>query len=133
MLLMRRQYTTSGRLCRGCLSKAFWHHTLRNLTLGWWGTISFFMTWYFLLSNLIVYARARSELGHASPSPSQAPRSAVATGDEALRILGPFEHNVRMLLRTGDEPAGIARDLARTHGVAPEEAQRFVEQIRAAG
>ncbi len=131
MLFMRREYTTAGRLCRRCLRSAFWHHTLRNLTLGWWGTISFFMTWYFLASNLIVYVRARSELGKARPS--QAPRPAVATGDEAWRILGPFEHNVRMLLRSGDQPADIARDLARTHGVTPEAAQRFVEQVRAAG
>jgi hypothetical protein len=129
MVLMRRQYTTSGQLCRRCLRSAFWHHTLRNLTLGWWGTISFFMTWFFLASNLIAYVRARSELGKARPR--EAPSSAVATGDEAQRILGPFEHNVRMLLRTGDLPADIARDLSRTHGVEATAAQRFVEQIHA--
>lgn len=129
MLLMRREYATEGQLCRRCLDQAFWHHTLRNLTLGWWGMISFFITWYFLIANLIAYVRARSELGEARPR--EAPRAEVAEGDEAQRILGPFEHNVRMLLRTGDAPEVIARDLARTHGVAPTAAQRFVEQIRA--
>ncbi len=129
MLLMRREYATAGQLCRSCLNHAFWHHTLRNVTLGWWGMISFFMTWYFLIGNLIAYSRARSELGKERPR--EAPRVEVAEGDEAQRILGPFEHNVRMLLRTGDAPEVIARDLARTHGVAPTAAQRFVEQVRA--
>ena len=130
MLFMRREFTTEGQLCQRCLNSAFWHHTLRNLTLGWWGMISFFMTWYFLVSNLLTYLRARSELGQARPR--EAPRATVATGDEAQKILGPFEHNVRMLLRSGDAPEAIAKDLARTHGVEPEAAQRFVEQLRSA-
>jgi hypothetical protein len=129
LLLMRREYSTEGQLCRRCLNRAFWHHTLRNVTLGWWGMISFFMTWYFLGSNLLNYWRAQSELGKVRPQ--QAARTAVATGDEAQKILGPFEHNVRMSLRTGDEPAVIARELARTHGVEPTEAQRFVDQLLA--
>jgi len=126
---MRREYATQGQLCRSCLDRAFWHHTLRNVTLGWWGLISFFLTWYFLAGNLIAYVRARSELGEVRPR--EAPRVELAEGDEAQRILGPFEHNVRMLLRTGDEPEAIARDLARTHRVAPTAAQHFVEQVRA--
>jgi hypothetical protein len=129
MLVMRREYATEGQLCRSCLDRAMLHHTLRNVTLGWWGLISFFMTWYFLVGNLIAYVRALSELGRVRPR--EAPRVEVAEGDEAQRILGPFEHNVRMLLRTGDAPEVIARDLARTHGVAPTAAQRFVEQVRA--
>lgn len=129
MLVMRREYATEGQLCRSCLDRAFWHHTLRNVTLGWWGMISFFMTWYFLAANLIAYVRARSELREMRPR--EAPRVEVAEGDEAQRILVPFEHNVRMLLRTGDAPEAIARDLARTHRVAPTAAQRFVEQVRA--
>jgi hypothetical protein len=130
MLFVRQEYSTEGQLCRSCLKRAFWHHTLRNVTLGWWGMISFFMTWYFLVSNLINYLRAQGELGQARPR--EASRATVATGDEAQKILGPFEHNVRRLLRSGDEPAVIARDLARTHGVEPSAAQRFVDQIRTA-
>ncbi|MCP3105024.1 hypothetical protein LZ198_39775 [Myxococcus sp. K15C18031901] len=129
MVFARRSYTTAAELCRGCLGKAFWHHTLRNLTLGWWGTISFFVTWYYLLSNLVTYVQARAEMGR---SPRQAtPVVAAARGDAALRILQPFEHNVRMQLRMGDDPADIARDMARLHGVEAAAAHAFVEQIRA--
>ncbi|MBN1206875.1 MAG: hypothetical protein JXB05_18470 [Myxococcaceae bacterium] len=86
---------------------------------------------YFLISNLITYARARSELG--ARRPREAARPTVASGEEAQSILRPFEHNVRMLLRSGDMPEDIARELARTHGVAPAAAQRFVEELRATG
>lgn len=58
---------------------------------------------------------------------------ATRLGDEAQKILGPFEHNVRMLLRSGDAPEAIARELARTHGVEPSAAQHFVEQLRSVG
>ncbi|HYO53394.1 hypothetical protein [Archangium sp.] len=130
MLFLRREYTTQGELCRSCLNRSFWDHTLRNLTLGWWGTISFFMTWYFLVSNLVTYVRARSELGKAAPRRA-APRAA-ASGEEARHILEPFEHNVRMRLRDGETPEEVAKDLARFHGVELASAQRFVEQLREA-
>lgn len=130
MLFLRREYMTQGELCRECLGRAFWHHTLHNLTLGWWGTISFFMTWYFLVSNLFAYVQARGELGTAAPR-RDAPK-ADASGEEAWRLLEPFEHNVRMRLRDGEAPEEVARDLARFHGVALADAQHFVEQLRAA-
>jgi hypothetical protein len=129
MLIMRREYTTRGELCRSCLGRAFWHHTLRNLTLGWWGTISLLMTWYFLASNLVTYVRARSELGKAAPRRTA---RATASGEEARRLLEPFEHNVRMRLRDGEAPEEVARDLARFHGVELASAQRFVDQLREA-
>ncbi|WNG32402.1 hypothetical protein F0U61_01360 [Archangium violaceum] len=130
MLFLRREYTTQGELCRGCLGRAFWHHTLRNLTLGWWGTISFFMTWYFLASNLVSYVQARGELAKAAPR--RAEPKPVASGEEALRLLEPFEHNVRMRLRDGETPDSVAQDLSRYHGVELVSAQRFVEQLREA-
>ncbi len=130
MLFLRQSYTTQGELCRSCLGQTFWHHTLRNLTLGWWGTISFFMTWYFLVSNLLTYVQARVELGKAAPRRT-APKAALS-GEEARRILEPFEHNVRMRLRDGETPEAIARDIARYHGVELASAQSFVDRFREA-
>lgn len=129
MLLMRQVHMTRGELCRGCLNKRFWHHTLCNLTLGWWGTISFFMTWYFLVSNVLTYVKARGELGPARAAP---PVRSLATGEDARRILERFEHNVRLRLRTGELPEEVARDLARIHEVELADAQRFVGEVRKA-
>jgi hypothetical protein len=130
MLFLRQSYTTQGELCRSCLNRSFWSHTGRNLLFGWWGTISFFMTWYFLASNLVTYVQALTELGKARPRKSE--RQATASGEEARRILVPFEHNVRIRLRTGETPEEVARDLARFHGVELAAAQRFVDELREA-
>nr|BDT32645.1 hypothetical protein MFMH1_23140 [Myxococcus sp. MH1] len=128
MLFARRSHTTAADLCRGCLGRAFWHHTLRNVTLGWWGTISFFVTWYYLLSNIVTYVQARAEMGRSRRR--AAPVVKEARGADALRILQPFEHNIRMHLRMGDDPSAIARDMARLHGVEASAAQAYVEQLR---
>lgn len=44
-----------GYLCRDCSGKYFWRYTLTTLVLGWWGVISFFITWFVLANNVIRY------------------------------------------------------------------------------
>jgi hypothetical protein len=132
-LVMRQEYATRGELCRGCLHRVFADYTLRNVTLGWWGIISFFMTWYFLAANLADYTRALSELRHErAPKAGATPRAAAA-GAEADARLAVFEHNVRVRLRSGQAPADIGHDLAGLHDVGLEDAMRFVERVRLAG
>ena len=127
MLLMRREYATVGHFCRACLARTFWHHTLRNVTLGWWGALSFVMTWVFLFANVTGYLRALQVLGTRRASVAAAPE--VASGEAALRRLGPFEHNVRLRLREGEEVQETARDLARVHDVTHASAELFVEAV----
>ena len=129
MLFMRQTYCTYGRLCRECLHQAYNHHMLRNLTLGWWGTISFFATIYYLIANTVTYVSALRRLGR-SKAPSAAAAPAVLDGDEAQRRLEPFEHNVRLRLRAGDAVEDIGRDLAALQGVHASAAARFVERVR---
>ena len=44
-----------GRLCRSCVNEQFAQTTLTTSFLGWWGMISFFLTPFFLLNNIIRY------------------------------------------------------------------------------
>ena len=127
MLLMRREYVTAGDFCRACLGRAFWHHTLRNLTLGWWGLLSFVMTWAFLASNVVSYLRALQALGTRRAPVTSLPE--LASGEAALRRLAPFEHNVRLRLREGEDLKALAIDLARVHAVTHACAEHFVEYV----
>jgi hypothetical protein len=129
MLVMRQVHTTAGELCRSCLKRAFWRHTFSNVTLGWWGMISFFMTWYFLFANIGEYTRALGELGADAPVPVAAPRM-IAEGEAALERLAVFAHNVRLRLRAGEAADEIARDLAATHDVTVSDATAFVRNVR---
>jgi hypothetical protein len=58
LLVKRETHSVYGYLCRSCVHKKFWEYTAKNLVLGWWGTISFFATPAYLLSNLSSYIKA---------------------------------------------------------------------------
>jgi hypothetical protein len=123
MLFTRRTYTSHSRMCRPCAGRAFWHHQLRNVVLGWWGFISFCLTWWYLASNIVRYIGAvrgirNDERERTAPGE---PRSAAA----ALRV-APFEVNVAWRLGDGDCPHDIARDLAEAAGVTEQCARLFV-------
>ena len=55
MLFRRQQRSIKGKLCKKCINKYFKKFTLVNLTLGWWGMISFFATAFFLVNNTFRY------------------------------------------------------------------------------
>jgi hypothetical protein len=59
LLVLRLSKQVKGRLCPRCASGQFWQLTLITLIGGWWGLISFFVTPFFLLNNLISYASYR--------------------------------------------------------------------------
>lgn len=54
-LVMRFHKKIEGDFCASCSSKYFWEYSLTTLFLGWWGVISFFVTPFLLLGNVISY------------------------------------------------------------------------------
>lgn len=52
MLLARRNQEIQGYFCKSCINKLFREYFLTDLFLGWWGTISFIITPFYLLFNL---------------------------------------------------------------------------------
>jgi hypothetical protein len=126
MLVMRREHETQGRLCAKCLGEAFRKHQLSNLFLGWWGTISFFMTIVFLIDNTRNYFTARKDLTRMSERREAA--RFVPQGPASAR-LAPFRHNVRLRLRREEAASAIAEDLAQLHQVPLADAEEFVQAI----
>lgn len=55
MIFMRRTKQVKGKLCKKCINSTFWNFTLTNLFLGWWGVISFFATFAFVVGNTFQY------------------------------------------------------------------------------
>ena len=45
-----------GHFCKSCVHRYFWDYTLVTLCLGWWGCLSFLMTPFILLHNIVRYA-----------------------------------------------------------------------------
>jgi len=55
MLVQRRYQSIKGKLCKNCINKNFRQFTLTTLFLGWWGTISFLVTPFYLINNVFRY------------------------------------------------------------------------------
>lgn len=145
MLVMRQTYTTQGKLCRSCLNRAMFGHTWKNLLLGWWGTISFLLTGFYLIRNAFVFVGAHLDLNKGgkqladsggarlpSASSSGARVGGVPGGgpQTAAQKLQPFENNVKMELRRGALPYDVAEGLVTAHGVDFDSAYDFVKQIK---
>lgn len=55
-LVVRYHKQIKGSLCFECQKFVFWKFTLKTLFLGWWGVISFIITPFILLNNIIRYS-----------------------------------------------------------------------------
>ena len=55
-LVVRYHKQIQGELCFECQKFIFWRFTLKTLLLGWWGVISFIITPFILLNNIIRYS-----------------------------------------------------------------------------
>ena len=60
MLVARRTISVKQHLCRNCIDRCFRSFTLTTLVLGWWGTISLFITPLILVNNCARYLTALS-------------------------------------------------------------------------
>ncbi len=54
--IVRYHKQIKGELCFECSKFVFWRFTLKTLLLGWWGVISFIITPFILLNNVIRYS-----------------------------------------------------------------------------
>jgi hypothetical protein len=62
MLFIRRTYKIEGNLCKSCIRKHFGDFMVKNLLLGWWGTISLIVTPIYALQNIASYVAAMKAL-----------------------------------------------------------------------
>jgi hypothetical protein len=58
-----------GQLCKSCVHEHFWNYTLVSLCLGWWSCLSFLLTPFVLLHNIVRYVFC---LGMPRPPKEQA-------------------------------------------------------------
>jgi hypothetical protein len=73
MIFMRQHRAVKGNLCKPCIDYYFWNLTGKTMLLGWWGMISFIVTPFILLNNLLRFifvAGMRKPPLQIAPSPS---------------------------------------------------------------
>jgi hypothetical protein len=62
MLFLRRTYKIEGNLCKSCVRRHFAEFMVKNLLLGWWGTLSLIVTPIYAVQNVASYIAAMHEL-----------------------------------------------------------------------
>ena len=55
-LVMRFHRSIRASLCKYCIDTCFWNFTGKSMLLGWWGVISFIITPFIILNNVLRYA-----------------------------------------------------------------------------
>jgi hypothetical protein len=121
-LLVRFHKAIKGNLCKNCIHKYFWEFTSINLLLGWWGTISFFLTPFLILNNLIRY------LGTLS-LPKVPPGATVPTlTQEVIDKLSPYTDE--LVTRIGAENSSeVVQSVAPRAGVTPGQVVLYLQSL----
>lgn len=123
VLVIRFTSSMEGNLCKPCIHSTFWKMTAINLTLGWWGIISFIMTIFFLINNLFYYLTA---LGMDSPEPNASPPEMKP---DTIQKLLPHTQEIVDRLNGGEEFQRIASDVARRAACTPGEVVAYVQML----
>jgi hypothetical protein len=123
MLVMRKQKSMRGQLCKSCIHKIFWEYTGMNLIVGWWGTISFWLTPCFIVNNIVRYA---SCLTMPAVGPDAKP---PALTDDAVNRLSPHKEQIFVRLNRGEKFPDVAKDIAQKAGVTPGQVFLFSQAL----
>lgn len=70
-IFFRFSRSAKGKLCKPCINYYFWNFTGKTIILGWWGIISFFLTPFILLNNILRYIFT---IGMREPSLKRTPK-----------------------------------------------------------
>jgi hypothetical protein len=125
-LVMRFTKSLEGNLCKSCIHSTFWHFTLTNFVLGWWGVISLFLTPCFILNNVIRYVLC---LGMDPVPPGAMPPELT---DAVLQRLQPLTDELIGQLNRGDDFERIAENIAMKASVTKGQVALYVRALIAA-
>jgi hypothetical protein len=119
LLVVRIYQTREGRMCPECISSTFWTCTLTTLVLGWWGIVSFFVTPFVLVMNVLSYRAV-----FLSP-PYPATEVPLVLDPALVRKLEPYRDEMFQRLFKGESMAQVSEDIAKRVGATAEEVQAF--------
>jgi hypothetical protein len=122
-LFVRFPKRIEGRLCKTCIRKHFWGMTTTTFFFGWWGTISFIVTPFFLLNNVGRYLAC---LGMPEVPEGAAPPQLT---DEDVRKIKLHEMALRDRLNEGEEFQSAVRATAAMAGVTPGQIVLFLQSF----
>jgi hypothetical protein len=119
-IVVRFHKSIKGNLCKNCIDQYFWEYTMISLVAGWWGFISFFMTPFVLLNNIIRYLGTQK-----LPSVPAGAVPPTSTQDVVSR-LRPYTDEIVTRLNSGEAIDGVVQSVAPRAGVIPDQVYRYI-------
>lgn len=119
-LVIRFHKGVKGNLCKRCTHKFFWKFTMTNVTLGWWGYISLLVTPFFVINNVVHYAKTIRQ-----PKVPPDARVPMLT-DDAVARLNPVAGELVSRINGGEPMENVARNLATRVGVSPGQVVKYL-------
>jgi hypothetical protein len=89
-VIVRFHKSVKGNLCPECAGKHFWSLTLTTLAGGWWGIISFVMTPFILIYNVLQYLSYKPGQATAVGGIAVGPPDAVPVAPSATTLRNGF-------------------------------------------
>lgn len=123
MLIVRLPKSIEGNLCKSCIHKHFWGMTTTTFFLGWWGTISFILTPFFLLNNVGRYMFC---LGMSAVPAGASP---PALNETVVQQLKPYGEELFTRLNEGEDFDVVSADIADRANVTPGQIALFVHAV----
>lgn len=114
----------SGYFCKSCINRYFWSFTGTTLILGWWGIISFWVTPFFIFSNLYYYLGAL----FLSNSTMKAPQNMLT--DSASKRIYSFEDEILNRIRSDESLEHIVEDITFRAKVTPEQVLLYLALLQ---
>lgn len=123
LLILRIPKTVEGYLCKSCIHKHFWGMTTTTMVAGWWGAISFCVTPFFLLNNIVRYMTC---LGMEPVAPDA---TVPHLTDEVFDKIKPHANDLFSHLNQGESLETISTAIAANAGVTPGQVVLFVQAV----
>lgn len=112
-----------GRLCKSCIHKHFWKMTGTTFFLGWWGTISFCITPFFLLNNIGRY------LFCVGMPPVLPDATAPRLTDDAVDRISPHTSELFSRINGGEEFETVVKLIAEKAEVTPGQIVLYIQAV----
>ena len=120
LLFLRLSASIKGDLCKRCIHKHFWEMTLVTIFLGWWGVISFLVTPFFLLNNVIRYVGCLKL--QAVPPGATVP----SLTEDAVSKLERYTERLVSQINAGEPFERVVEDFARRARVTPGQVVLYI-------
>jgi HEAT repeat protein len=126
---VRHHKAVKGNLCKSCINKYFWEFTLINLTLGWWGTISFFITPFLILNNLIRYLGTLKLKGVSNSTTArfEGERRSNSTDRSSVSSKPPARERDRTWFNTSDDRSSLPQEAGPSGDSSIEDLIKYLQ------